>query len=203
MDAALVKYTALLALFTALLFVSAAIQAGLFVWQLILIRQGTRDAKDVALAAQASAQAAKESTDLARAEFAATHRPRLRVRHVWQIGDFGQDEDISSGIEIVNVGGTPAVVIDYSRRLLVRNKGERLPMPPHYASHAALGITLASGEDAQLSPLDQISLNPLVYSAVKQGSDSTWPRSLTPCSANTFLARSIPTFKMAMTSPSE
>jgi hypothetical protein len=26
---------------------------------------------------------------------------------------------------------------------------------------------------------------------------------LTPCSANTFLARSIPTFKMAMTSPSE
>jgi hypothetical protein len=32
---------------------------------------------------------------------------------------------------------------------------------------------------------------------------STCPRSFTPCSANTFLARSIPTFKMAMTCPSE
>jgi hypothetical protein len=42
-DKALVKYTGLAALFTFLLFLAAAFQVGLFVWQLLLINKATKD----------------------------------------------------------------------------------------------------------------------------------------------------------------
>lgn len=56
-DESLVRYTFWLAVTTALLFVAAAVQAGLFVWQLRLIGRGETTAETVANAAKSSADA--------------------------------------------------------------------------------------------------------------------------------------------------
>lgn len=56
-DESLVRYTFWLAVTTALLFVAAAVQAGLFVWQLRLIGRGEATAETVANAAKSSADA--------------------------------------------------------------------------------------------------------------------------------------------------
>ena len=80
LDAALVKYTRWLAIGTFALFLAAAIQVGLFVWQLRLIRAGSRDAKTAADAAHASVR-------LARDEFNASHRPWVRCEVALAIAD--------------------------------------------------------------------------------------------------------------------
>jgi hypothetical protein len=54
----LTAYTGDLARFTLLLAAIAVLQAGLFVWQLVLMNRGVNDAKDAAVAAKAGAQAA-------------------------------------------------------------------------------------------------------------------------------------------------
>jgi hypothetical protein len=58
-------YTDRLALFTVFLFCTAVLQAGLFVWQLLYMRKGMEDAAVAARAAQASADIARDSVELA------------------------------------------------------------------------------------------------------------------------------------------
>lgn len=53
-------YTVRLAWFTLMLFGTAVVQAGLFIWQLLYMRRGMDDARVAALAAKASADTAKE-----------------------------------------------------------------------------------------------------------------------------------------------
>src|SRR5450759_888880 len=66
-DAAIVKYTLWLAVLTGLLFLAAAIQAGLFVWQLRLMNKATNDAGVAAKAAEKVANIAERSlTELER-----------------------------------------------------------------------------------------------------------------------------------------
>jgi hypothetical protein len=73
-------YTLWLAGATCVLAVVAAIQAGLFVWQLILMNRGTNDAKGAADAAAAAAAAAEQSIVLSRQEFIAVHRPKIILK---------------------------------------------------------------------------------------------------------------------------
>ncbi len=60
-DKALVKYTLWIALFTLCLFIAAAIQVGLFVWQLRLMNKSTKDSGIAATAAMKSAQVAEDA----------------------------------------------------------------------------------------------------------------------------------------------
>jgi hypothetical protein len=57
LDRALSAYTGWLAIFTAALFFAAAIQVGLFLWQLRLIQAASKDTRDAADAAKLNAQA--------------------------------------------------------------------------------------------------------------------------------------------------
>jgi hypothetical protein len=66
-----------LALFTFLLFVAAAIQAGLFVWQLDLIRKSLADGKITAVAAKDAAEAAIRQAKIAERALTEVERPWL------------------------------------------------------------------------------------------------------------------------------
>jgi hypothetical protein len=78
----LTTYTRYLWLATCVLTFVAAVQAGLFVWQLILLRRSVRDAATAANAANASAEAAKLGAYAAQRMLVLTQRPKLRVRNV-------------------------------------------------------------------------------------------------------------------------
>ncbi len=137
-----------------LIFVGVA-QALLFLWQLYLIRESLADAKEVA-------SAARESADLARQQFVATHRPKIIVRFIqgpWPNADGAQ----GVWVTVTNVGETDAIVESFGRDLAMRigrggwlppgvNAGlRRLPQPVTLTSGERLVIWVeATGNDVAL-----------------------------------------------------
>jgi hypothetical protein len=83
-------------------------------------------------AATASAKAAQESADAAKDAFLSTHRPQIRVRHVWILGNLWGDAQVFIRAQIVNVGVTTAKIIEYSAKTLVLPARKPLPPIPQY-----------------------------------------------------------------------
>jgi hypothetical protein len=68
---------------------------------------------------------------LARDEFISTHRPQIRIKHVWMIGgDISRDEPITVRIVCVNHGTTDAVITEFGIQYRVVAAGRSLP-PDH------------------------------------------------------------------------
>jgi hypothetical protein len=91
------------------LLVVATAQAALFVWQLGLIQSGLKDTKH-------AAEAALQAANIARQEFNATHRPKIRIhfiefRRVPHKGDDDWDR-IGARFLCFNIGEAPAQTIE-------------------------------------------------------------------------------------------
>lgn len=133
-------YTRYLAGFTLFLFFVAFGQAILFVWQLVLIRRGANDATIAAKAAQTSAE-------LARSEFIATHRPRLRVYGFEVDGWDTHGVPLSVLFRAQNVGESPARILRVEGTIFI---APRNTLPLQRAIHLGFirdrDLPLASGE---------------------------------------------------------
>jgi len=116
----------------------AVVQAGFFLWQLRLIKQGTKDAATSAVAAKDAANAAKTQAEIAQTSLVLSQRPILRVRKfvirqpdVTQTPFFFEKGNIISGdFEVVNVGGATATITQIFSIVYWTDKG--LPMMPPY-----------------------------------------------------------------------
>jgi hypothetical protein len=123
----------------ALVFV-AVVQAGLFVWQLVLLNRSVTDAKTAANAANASAEAAKLEAYAAQRMLVLAQRPKLRVRNVvvkypvphhrqpFRLFEPGQP--VSGQFYVVNIGGTVARVTEGDCRVYWTEQS--LPMERPY-----------------------------------------------------------------------
>lgn len=89
----------LLALFTLML----VLATGFLGWSTILLWRVTRD------------------------EFNATHRPRIRVKHVWLKNDIREGEQVKVDLVIVNSGDAPAIVTQSAMVTLIISKDDTLP----------------------------------------------------------------------------
>lgn len=89
--------------FTGGLLLVAVSQAGLFVWQLLLIRCSVKDAK-------AAVEAAKESLSLARESFLAANRPRLILRDAY-CTEIEMGELIQVSYVLANIGETQCRIV--------------------------------------------------------------------------------------------
>ena len=76
---------------------------------------------------------------LARNEFQSSHRPKLRLKHIWLTKQFDwqNSEPIEVNIDIVNIGNTEGYVTWINYESLVLREGERLPQRPPYDENAA------------------------------------------------------------------
>jgi len=118
----LATYTGYLWLATCALAFVAVVQAGLFVWQLVLLNRSVRDAKTAANAANASAEAAKLQAYAAQQMLVLAQRPKLRVRNVvvkYPVPTYRQPfklfepgQPVSDQFYIVNTGGTVARIAE-------------------------------------------------------------------------------------------
>jgi hypothetical protein len=132
--------------FTFCLVVVGAAQAGLFLWQLILIRKGLTDTKEAADAARETAKAANESAILAREEFLSTHRPKIRVKHFWLAGDIWQDEPLIVNLTCVNTGTVDALLHEIGIKYFIVRSDRVIPTEPDIpAIHRFFGQRLSSG----------------------------------------------------------
>ena len=136
-EEALAHYTLLLAIFTCILAVATI---GLGVATLGLYRSARRQLK------------------LAREGFTSTHRPKLRLKHIWFASEDGQKfvgriesgKPITVRLDIVNVGSTEAFITVINFMTVIIPPGHRLPQRPPYNEPGVRqfhvgGIRLGSG----------------------------------------------------------
>jgi len=87
-----------------------------------------------------SVSAAKEATELGNREFISSHRPELRLKHIWISSQNGQDFSgqlqadvpIMVRLDIANVGGTDAIIQLINLVTVVLEPNGRLPQRPPY-----------------------------------------------------------------------
>jgi hypothetical protein len=97
---------------------------------------------------------------LARAEFAASHRPKIRIKHVWLV-QLGSDMPVTVDIVYVNVGDANAVISSIGMDFNIINLDAQLPpdmTPPGrpYVRYpeCGLGVTVRTGNVSSLGRLD-------------------------------------------------
>ena len=125
----------------ALTFILACIAGGqllMFWFQLRLTQKAVADAEKAACSA-------RESADLARQEFVASHRPRMAVRRLTWIIDAGGSH-IGVSYAIKNVGDGPGTVAAISAKVWNASSREDLPPVPPYVDAQQVNIPLKSGD---------------------------------------------------------
>lgn len=141
----LAEYTLYLVYVTIILAIIAFGQFMMFLRQLRLLDQSTTQGK-------IAASAAKDNSDLAHKEFISSHRPKLLVRRITHsISQIGQNAFLGINYEIVNVGDTPANVIETSEfAFFPKHVGDKIEnpyiIPPYNGTISRRIKPLASGE---------------------------------------------------------
>jgi hypothetical protein len=103
---------------------------------------------------------------LARDEFTSTHRPKIRIKHVWILTEALTYEDpIRVRIVCVNRGRTRARISEWGVAFFLVKQGRKLPIDPPFNRYIADLIPLQSGISApmvevsyDLSEWDEIGL---------------------------------------------
>jgi hypothetical protein len=129
-DEATIKWTDwLLAAFTGVL----SIFTGLLWWSTDKMWKATKDTAD----------AAKRNSELAREEFIATHRPKLRVHSVF----WGSDDNTGPYIQcsVDNIGESAAIVKEVSMELKILGDILPIPVPLVYGTKRLVEKTIHSG----------------------------------------------------------
>jgi len=99
------------AIFTGLLVVVGALTAAVLIGQSYFLRR---------------------SVNLARDEFISTHRPKIRIRHVWIRGRIGPSKRITIDVVVVNSGISPAFLREFNAKVLIQPSDRILPQEPYF-----------------------------------------------------------------------
>jgi len=126
-------WTGVLAGFTLLLVGVGAWQVFLFRSQLRLMRDAVDDGKKTAEAALESAEMGRVAAQTSRDEFIATHRPRIRVKHLWIESDILGSDEIKISLVVVNHGDTSARHIQGEISTAVVRSDSQLPPKPFFS----------------------------------------------------------------------
>ena len=126
--------TWILAFATVFLFVGVVVQAGLFVWQLYLMREGMDDAKIAANAANNAALAAKTQSDIMQQQFIASHPARIIVRNmrISYITPIEEDSDDKEPIDVeisfycINIGETSGIIHEIEATIVISKTNKPL-----------------------------------------------------------------------------
>jgi hypothetical protein len=107
-------------------------------------------------------------------EFVASHRPEMRLKHLWFIDDVWNGGSINVRLEAVNIGQNSAFIdiINFMTRMIPH--GERLPQRPPYNEDGILqfpmgGFPLQSGVTFTHPVSDGRILTPQDIKAIKNG----------------------------------
>jgi hypothetical protein len=87
-------------------------------------------------------RAGEKQFRLARAEFLATHRPKIRIKNVWLRNEFWYDQSINVRVVCVNHGTTDAQLIDYGVDFLPVIRGKPLPPDHQFAFRRLISTVL-------------------------------------------------------------
>ena len=98
--------------------------------------------------ARAAAGAAKQQAGIAEATFLSTHRPRIRIKHLWLTSDIWGGAPLTFNLVIVNHGDTDARIIEMNVATQILPAASQLDARPEFNSarmFAPQAPTLPSG----------------------------------------------------------
>jgi hypothetical protein len=98
------------------------IQAALLAWVLYATLRQVKIANTALIAANKQATIANQT-------FRWTHRPRIRLKHVWLTSDIWHGQAIEVAVAIVNVGTAPAKIFQWHFSTFILDKDRDLPPP--------------------------------------------------------------------------
>jgi hypothetical protein len=84
-------------------------------------------------------------------EFNATHRPKIRLKHLWLTTDIWEGEMVQATAVFVNTGMAPAILLELNFGTYIIKSGRMLPTDPNWikkctaplATHAPLGAGIS------------------------------------------------------------
>jgi hypothetical protein len=97
---------------------------------------------------------------LTRDEFNATHRPKIRVKHVWLESDIWQDEPVTVKLTCVNTGIGVAILQEVGIKFHVIRNDRNLPQPKIDATYRAGKEPLLPGRNYEFPPYSETILTP-------------------------------------------
>ena len=115
----------------------------------ITARQQAVDMRESLDIANQSANTSKESINLAREEFISTHRPNIRLKHIFLDSDIWKDDGVRIRMAIVNTGVNSAHILEANVAILFLRDDEDLPQVPHFSEATKVGpidTAMASGQ---------------------------------------------------------
>jgi hypothetical protein len=118
-------------IFTLGLVIVGGVQIAVFLRQLRLIRESLTPAKDAAFAARDSANAQRE-------EFVATHRPRVRLKHLWLKNNIWAGEKIILEPTLVNYGTAEGTGAEIGLKIHNHQGGPISPQARYFPGYQSL-----------------------------------------------------------------
>lgn len=137
----LIFWTWVLAIMAVVSALIAAGQLGMFWKQLGLMRDTTKNAGKAAKAALETAEVSKTMAQTDRADFFATHRPRLKVRWIYLI------DDKTIQYEVTNVGQTGAEIVSIHTEISL---GDLPALGPYTDKPGATVPLIHAGESREI-----------------------------------------------------
>ena len=93
---------------------------------------------------------------LARDEFLSTHRPKIRIKNIWLMNNFGYDSPIEVKVVCVNVGTTDARIIEYGVDFLVIRKDATIPPEHKFSFKNSVDTIVKPGVSAPMPKLSYV-----------------------------------------------
>jgi hypothetical protein len=148
----------IVAAFTVILAISTI---GLWTATINLYKSGEKQIRSSRQIAAIQARQSHQQFRLARDEFASSHRPRIRVKHVWLVA-LGSDRPVTVEIVYANVGDAKAIVSRIGMDFNLLNPNAPLPgnltapeRPYIKYPECGLGVTVSTGNVTSLASLDE------------------------------------------------
>lgn len=161
--------------------------------------------RQTARAAIEAANAAADQTKTLQRQFAATHRPRIRVKHVWLKSEVWQDEVIKVQVIVVNSGESDALIDSFKVYAQIIKIDSTLPAKPVFPKgefkvsdlRIASGITLELPEIETLAPSDKenAGIRDRVFKLYCYGVVQYWDSSKTHFRTTAFCRELMPPFR--------
>ena len=111
-DRQIAEYTGQLAVFTKWLVIVTAILAAIAIWQGLQLKSTVWAMRD---------------------DYVSTHRPKIRIKHVYITSEVWGNKPIEIKLVIVNIGITPALILKMNLETTILPEGNRLPPRETYS----------------------------------------------------------------------
>ncbi len=174
-DDGLVTWTRVLAWIAGLQFLALILHAYIFRSQAKVLRESIGEMRKATLASERAASASQMAAETARQEYISSHRPRMRIKHVWLSEPLEEGKPVMVNVVSVNAGDSGAQIIEFGVVTCIVPKHQHPPNDPFKDVTGLYPmITLPSGKSLDHTPQEAGFLTLSEVASIRIGTASLY-----------------------------